>query len=181
MTLLYHLLAAYAVLLGSGEPPAQPPCPLWCAKAAAVDMEVMDADSPMLDPDYQPWSDAIATLRARVIDLADAPRLADAALLPPVTVCAWGRNSLDERIAWWESRIAGGIDLWDVRHQQVVLDSLRERRAVWNAACYGSDPDSAVWLRRDHLRELRRLLGDEAYYGDRLPPALEAWMFGPVD
>jgi hypothetical protein len=118
-------------------------------------------------------------LRRRYHDLANAPALADSQRLPDRAVVndllasnrAY-RQHIDVRqplelIHWWDLRAA----LQETDHLYQVWDAVRDARCDYYY----------VTVRRQALKRLRELVGEEAYYGTNLPPAVPLWRFHRMD
>src|SRR5262249_38762752 len=112
-------------------------------------------------------------------DLADAPALHDGLRFPdPETVnqlLSFNRAYRQhlsvrqpvELIRWGELRTA--LLETDQLHQ--LWDTVRDARCDYYY----------VTVRRQALKTLRTMLGDEAYYFGRLPPPVPVWRFQEID
>src|SRR5205823_12083434 len=114
-------------------------------------------------------------LRRRFYDLLDAPSLNDSLRFPDratvndfIALNAAYRQHLDVRqpvelAHWWELRAAAQEA--ELLHQ--VWDMVRDARCEYYY----------VTVRRQALKRLRELVGDEAYYSGKLPPSVPVWRF----
>jgi hypothetical protein len=118
-------------------------------------------------------------LRRRYRDLWDAPQLDDCNRFPR-------RETVNELLSfnrayrqhigvrqpvelahWWEFRAA----LQETDHLFQVWDTVRDARCEYYY----------VTVRRQALKKLRELLGDDAYFRGELPPPVPLWRFQEVD
>jgi hypothetical protein len=121
----------------------------------------------------------LALMRRRFHDLLDAPPLADGLRFPD-------RNTVNEFLAlnrtyrqhvdvrqpvelahWWELRAA----LQETDQLYQIWDMVRDARCEYYY----------VTVRRQALKRLRELLGEEAYYSAKLPPSVPVWRFQKVN
>ena len=118
-------------------------------------------------------------LRRRLRDLATAPALADCHRLPDRKtindLLAFNRayrQQIDNRqpfelVHWWELRLA----VQETERLYQIWDNARDARCDFYY----------ITVRRQALKKLRDLIGDEAYYTGTLPPCVPLWRFQPVD
>jgi hypothetical protein len=118
-------------------------------------------------------------LRRRYQELADAPALQDSARFPDRAtisdLLAFNRayrQHIDNRQAvelahWWELREA----LQEADRLYHIWDTVRDARCDYYY----------VTVRRQALKRLRDLIGDEAYYSGNLPPHVPIWRFRRID
>jgi hypothetical protein len=118
-------------------------------------------------------------LRRRYRDLADAPSLADSMRFPDRETIndllafnrAYRQNLTIrqpvELVRCWELRAA----MQETEHLYQVWDTVRDARCDYYY----------VTVRRQALKKLRTMLGDDAYYFGRLPPAVPIWRFQEID
>jgi hypothetical protein len=71
-----------------------------------------------------------------------------------------------ELVHWWELRIA----LQETNRLYQIWDTVRDARCDYYY----------VTVRRQALKRLRELVGEEAYYSGNLPPCVPLWQFQPV-
>jgi hypothetical protein len=117
-------------------------------------------------------------LRRRFHELASAPAVEDCQRFPERGIVndllAFNRayrQHIDlrqpvELVHWWELRLA----LQETDRLYQVWDTVRDARCDYYY----------VTVRRQALKRLRELVGDEAYYGGNLPPCVPLWHFQPV-
>jgi hypothetical protein len=118
-------------------------------------------------------------LRRRYRDLADAPVLSDGLRFPDRAVVSEllafnraYRQRVDncqavEMVHWWELRET--VQETDRLYQ--VWDTIRDARCEYYY----------VTVRRQALKRLRELIGEEAYYAGNLPPHVPVWRFQWID
>lgn len=105
------------------------------------------------------------------------PPLADAARFPTFLECqdnlAFNRAYvcyLEGRLAWEADQEAGAES----------ISEAKQLRAVWQVLWHVQHPHHADCCRHESLRELKQLLGDEAYYAGRMPPHVPLWRFQEI-
>jgi hypothetical protein len=118
-------------------------------------------------------------LRRRFRDLADAPALNDSLRFPDREtindLLAFNRSYRQnltnrqpvELVRCWELRTA----MQETEHLYQVWDTVRDARCDYYY----------VTVRRQALKKLRKMLGDDAYYFGRLPPPVPLWRFQEID
>jgi hypothetical protein len=118
-------------------------------------------------------------LRRRYHELANAPAVADHQRFPDKgtvnNLLAFNRayrQHIDVRqpvelIHWWELRLA--LQETDRLHQ--VWDAVRDARCDYYY----------VTVRRQALKKLRDLIGEDAYYNTNLPPCAPLWQFHGIN
>ena len=114
-------------------------------------------------------------LRRRYHDLVDAPPACDAERFPPRTTIneflAFNRTfrqNVDARLSAQPSH------WWDLGQTLQETDQLYQ---VWDAARDARCEYYYVTVRRQALKRLRELLGEQAYYAGKLPPHVPVWRF----
>jgi hypothetical protein len=118
-------------------------------------------------------------LRRRYQELVNAPALGDCARFPERSavneLLAFNRayrQHIDvrqplEQLHWWELRTA----LHETDRLYQIWDKVRDARCDYYY----------VNVRRQALKQLRELVGDEAYYSANLPPCVPLWRFQMMD
>jgi hypothetical protein len=110
--------------------------------------------------------------------LQDAPRLGDCFCLPPNCVVA-DLCKLNEQYQCH-------LQMQQIIHahnSDDLTEALREARhlyGVWDAVRRATAPNQAWAYRRRTLRQLREMLGDNAYYSGQLPPCVPLWQFQEI-
>jgi hypothetical protein len=118
-------------------------------------------------------------VRRRYQSLADAPALSDCLRFPD-------RDAVNEMLSfnrayrqhlglrqpmelsrWWELRTA----LQETDHLYQVWDNVRDARCDYYY----------VTVRRQALKKLREMIGEEAYYSGHMPPSVPVWRFHQMD
>ncbi len=118
-------------------------------------------------------------LRRRQRDLADAPTLNDCMRFPDRATAndmlAFNRAYRQhlgvrqplELVHWWELRIA----LQETDHLYQIWDLARDARCELYY----------VSVRRQALKKLREMMGEEAYFCGQMPPSVPLWRFREMD
>jgi hypothetical protein len=146
----------------------------------AVQWEILDArEVRYILARPEDFASDLNLLRRRFHDLAEAPALRDGLRFPDREVVndllsfnrAY-RQHLSirqpvELVRWWELRTA----LQETDQLYQVWDTVRDARCEYYY----------VTVRRQALKRLRKLLGDEAYYFGRLPPHVPLWRFQEIN
>jgi hypothetical protein len=158
------------------ELPGMFPALQFQLRALAVELELLDPREVryiLARPEDFPAD--LKLLRHRYQELATAPAVDDALRFPErVTVnelLAFNRSYrrlIDVRqplelVHGWELRMA----LQETDRLYQVWDSVRDARC----------PYYYVTVRRQALKRLRELVGEEAYYSGQLPPCVPLWHF----
>ena len=117
-------------------------------------------------------------LRCRFQDLLDAPNLQDCHRFPDrATINDWlsfnrsYRQHIDAR---------QGTELahaWELRETLQETDRLYQ---VWDTVRDARCDYYYVTVRRQALKKLREMVGDEAFYGGSLPPYVPLWRFQQI-
>jgi hypothetical protein len=118
-------------------------------------------------------------LRRRFRELADAPPLHDGRRFPERDrvndLLAFNRAYRQhltvrqplELVRWWELRAA----MQETDHLYQIWDTVRDARCDYYY----------VTVRRQALKKLRQLVGEDDYYNGRLPPHVPLWRFREID
>lgn len=171
------LVAASLVTLPPGTPhgPLDPET-TPAVKAWALDQDLLDRR----EVNYffrhdDEFDNDLDVLRRRWASLKDAPPLADAARFPD-------RDGLGDLLAlnrefrhWAETR-----RVIDQDRGPELRRAGREAERIYKAYDLVRDAGCEwyyVSVRREALKGLRELLGDEDYYAGRLPPPVPVWMY----
>jgi hypothetical protein len=149
-------------------------------QSLAVEWEILDPREVryvLVRP--EDFASDLSLLRRRYHDLADAPPVCDAERFPErATINEYlafnraYRQQIDvglpaESSRWWELRSA----LQETDHLYYVWDTVRDARCEYYY----------VTVRRQALKRLREMLGDEAYCASRLPPFVPLWRFQEIN
>jgi len=182
----YDYLLAAALLSNAPDAPESPPSPELFAivheamQNLAVEWEILDTrEVRYVLARPEDFSADLNLLRRRRCDLADAPGCNDCLRFPERTTVneylAFNRayrQHIDirqpgEPARWWELRAA--LQETDTLYQ--VWDTVRDARCEYYY----------VTVRRQALKRLRELLGEDAYYGGQLPPYVPLWRFQGIN
>ena len=118
-------------------------------------------------------------LRRRYQDLADAPALNDNLRFP-------NRETINDFLAFNRAyrqnlTIRQPVELvrcWELRTAMQETEYLYQ---VWDTVRDARCEYYYVTVRRQALKKLRTMLGNDAYYFGRLPPAVPIWRFQEID
>ena len=164
-----------------GTPEQDPPSERWPAIQAAIHQTAIDWE--ILDPretryvlakpeDFQADLDF---LRKRRADLADAPKVLEAARLPD-------RQMVNEFIRFnrayrktLETRL-----VWEADRADLIGEAIRETDRLyraWDAIRDAKCDMHYVTVRRSALKKLHDHLGADAYMAGELPPYVPEWRF----
>jgi len=149
-------------------------------QALAIQWEILDPREVryvlMRSDDF---SGDLKLLRRRFQELADAPPLHDQMRFPDralindlLSFNRAYRQHLDNRQSmeltyWWELREI----LQEVDRLYTIWDTIRDARCDYYY----------VTVRRQALKKVKEMLGDEAYYNGQLPPHVPVWRFARID
>ena len=149
-------------------------------QSLAVKWEILDArEVRYILARQEDFAADLNLLRRRYHDLAHAPAVADSQRFPERAVVndllAFNRSyrqHIDVRqplelIHWWDLRAA----LQETDHLYQVWDAVRDARCDYYY----------VTVRRQALKRLRDLIGDDAYFSSKLPPAAPLWRFHLIE
>ena len=175
------LLAAMLLTAPPGTPETVPPPDRWPAIQAAVhdvaiSWEILDkAELKYLFAEPKDFKIDLEILRHRYVELADAPRAAEAYRFPDRRISAemiQFNRTYRASLATRQSAEADRID--DLSEAAKETDRLYY---VWDAVRDARCDYYHVTVRRQALKKLKTLLGDEAYAAGALPPNVPTWRF----
>lgn len=149
-------------------------------QANAVKLEILDPREVryiLARPDDF-FSD-LGLLGRRYNELADAPSLNDCFRFP-------NRETVNELLAFnraYRQHLSSRQPLelthwWDLRKAIQETDQLYQ---VWDTVRDARCDYYYVTVRRQALKKLRTMLGDQAYYQGNLPPFVPLWRFQEID
>jgi hypothetical protein len=148
-------------------------------QALAVEWEILDPREVryvLVRP--EDFASDLSLLRRRYHDLGDAPPVCDSERFPErATINEYlafnrsYRQHIDVGVPndsprWWDLRTA----LQETDHLYYVWDTVRDARCEYYY----------VTVRRQALKRLREMLGDESYYASKLPPHVPLWRFQEI-
>lgn len=182
----YNYLLAAALLTQTPDMPVPELGPEGFAalrlplQSLAVDWEILDSrEIRYVLVRSEDFTSDLNLLRRRYRDLADAPPACDSERFPErATVnefLAFNRayrqhidaGSPIESTRGWELRTA----LQETDHLYYIWDTVRDARCEYYY----------VTVRRQALKRLRDLLGEEAYHTNKLPPFVPLWRFQEIN
>ncbi|MBY0522313.1 MAG: hypothetical protein K2R98_02895 [Gemmataceae bacterium] len=111
--------------------------------------------------------------------LQDAPRLADCNTLPSSAAVAELCRLNEQYQCHVQTQQAILIHRADDLAE--VLREARQLYQVWDAVRRATGPNQAWAYRRRMLRNVREMVGEQAYYSGQLPPAVPVWRFQRID
>lgn len=111
--------------------------------------------------------------------LNDAPTLGDCCVLPP----AWLVQDLCRLNEQYQCHLQMQQVMYPHRADDFneVLREAKKLHAVWDSVRRATGPNQAWAYRRRMLRQLKEMVGEEAYYAGRLPPSVPLWRFQSLD
>jgi hypothetical protein len=179
-----ELLLAAALLTGSGPAEMQTPAVAQAAfptlrfslLSLALEWEILDPrETRYVLTRADDLTSDLRMLQRRYQDLVDAPPLSDAMRFPDRAVV----NELLVFNRAYRSYIelrqpTEMAHVSDLRAVQREVDYLYQ---VWDAVRDARCEYYYVTVRRQALKHLRELLGEEAYYSGQLPPHVPVWRF----
>lgn len=183
-----ELLLAAALLSGSGPDSLYDPAGLrsqfpvlrFALMGLALEWEILDARETryVLAREEDLLSD-LRMLQRRYQELCDAPYLADAVRLPD-------RNVVNELLAFnraFRNYVESRQPMETVQGSQLraVQREVEYLYQVWDTVRDARCDYYYVTVRRQALKRLRELIGEEAYYRGELPPHVPLWRFHEID
>jgi hypothetical protein len=178
---LDYLLAVVLLTASPGPPelgelPEMFPALRLPLRALAVEMEILDPrEVRYILARPEDFAADLKLLRRRYHELATAPTVDDSVRFPERTMVnellAFNRRYRQlidvrqplELVHGWELRVA----LQETDRLYQVWDSVRDARC----------PYYYVTVRRQALKRLRDLVGEDSYYSGNLPPCVPLWCF----
>jgi len=148
-------------------------------QALAVEWEILDPREVryvLVRPeDFQA---DLSLLRRRYRDLADAPPVCDSERFPE-------RATVNEFLAFnraYRQHIDTGVPVestrgWEMRSALQETDHLYH---IWDTVRDARCEYYYVTVRRQALKRLREMVGEEAYYTNKLPPYVPLWRFQEI-
>lgn len=121
----------------------------------------------------------LTLLRRRYQELADAPPWEDGVRFPD-------RVQINDLLAFnraYRKHIADRrpVELAHSWQLEAVLRETDQLYTIWETVKDARGECYYVTIRRQALKKLRELLGEEAYYSGRLPPCVPLWRFQQID
>jgi hypothetical protein len=182
----YNYLLAVVLLTapsGASDPPGLPamyPALRIPLQSLAVEWQILDhREVHYILARSEDFVSDLNLLRRRYRDLESAPPVDDCFRFPNRTavndLLAFNRayrQHIDVRqplelLHWWELRVA----LQETDRLYQIWDNVRDARCDYYY----------VTVRRQALKRLRDLVGEEAYYSGNLPPCVPLWRFRTIN
>jgi hypothetical protein len=125
------------------------------------------------------FADDLRVLRQRYVELADAPLLHDAVWLP-------SRETISDLLAFnrayrRQMELRQGVEIVRQEEYQVILNETDQLYYIWDAVRDARSEYYYISVRRGALKKLRTAIGEEAYYGGKLPPHVPLWRFQRIE
>ena len=175
------LLAAILLTSPPGTGETTPPPDRWPAiqsavQHLAVQWEILDkAEMKYIFSDIRDFNIDLEILRNRCVDLADAPKAGEAFRFPDRRVSAeMIQFNRAYRASLAQRQMMEGDRIDDLSEAAKETDRLYH---VWDAARDARCDYYHITVRRQALKKLKGLLGDEAYATGMLPPNVPTWRF----
>ena len=178
------ILAAILLTTAPGVPEPTPPTEQWPAirdavHKLAVDWEILDPRETryiLARPDD--YCADLNLLRRRYQDLHDAPRIADSFRFPD-------RTSVNELVRFnraFRKHLDQRHELETDRHEEFrqVMQETDRLYQVWDSVRDARCEFYYVTVRRQALKKLKDLVGEEAYTSGTLPPNVPTWRFNEL-
>ena len=149
-------------------------------RTVAIQCEIMDRRETyymLTRPEEFPAD--VHLLRSRYQELLDAPSVKDSLRFPDRTIIQGlmdFNRSYRENVVSRRSMTLGAGETYDAALHET--DQLYE---VWDALNDARCDYYYVVYRRQALKKLRKLVGEDAYYSGRLPPPVPLWRFEEID
>jgi hypothetical protein len=126
------------------------------------------------------WPD-IQLIRLRNRCLHNAPRICEVLNLPSRETAAAFRNFNREFRNRLAERVKSNQGGWQNDELTIVLGEADQQFAVWSAIYEARSDSYYLTVKREALKKLRILIGDEAYYSHNFPPCVPYWRFSSMD
>jgi len=178
------MLAAVLLTTPAGVPEPTPAVEQWnnvrdAVHKVAVDWEILDQRETryiMSRPDD--YSADLNLLRRRYQELKDAPRVADSFRFPDRTAV----NDLVRFNRAFRKHLDQRHELETDRSEELRLVMRETDRLyqVWDAVRDARCEFYYVTVRRQALKKLKDMLGDESYTAGTLPPNVPTWRFNEL-
>ncbi len=174
-------LASMLLAAPVGTPEQTPPAERWSVMQAAlqeiaIDLEILDPrESRYVLAKPEDFQEDIDFLRKRRVELADAPKVADAMRLPE-------RRLMDDYIQFnraYKKHLETRL-IWEADRADMINEVVRETERLyklWDATREAKCDFHYVTYRRLALKKLKDGMGTEAYTAGALPPYVPDWRF----
>ena len=182
-----ELILAAALLTGSGPAELQTPAALQAAfpsmrfamLSLALEWEILDPrETRYVLTRADDLTSDLKMLQRRYQDLVDAPPLADAARFPD-------RSVVNELLVFNRAYLSyielrQPTEMAHVNELRAVQREVNFLYQVWDSVRDARCEYYYVTVRRQALKKLRELIGDEAYFKGELPPHVPIWRFREI-
>lgn len=145
-------------------------------QALGVQMEILDPrEVRYILTRPEDFSSDSTLLRRRYRELADAPLLHDSLRLPD-------REAVNEMLSFNRAYrqnidLRQALDLSRWWEHQATLQETEQLYQIWDTVRDARCEYYYVTVRRQALKRLRELVGEESYYSGQLPPYVPLWRF----
>ena len=173
-----------ARLLSMDPPPAALPLPsdglLTAVRRVALRWEILDErERRYILVCNQDFQYDVKLLHRRYLELADAPPLYDCMRFPD-------RNLVNDLLTFnraYKAHLEGRQEIelcnaWQLRQMILETDALY---AAYDLVRDAKADYYYVTVRRQALKKLKALIGDQAFYSGQLPPHVPVWRFTRID
>jgi hypothetical protein len=175
----FKVLAAAALLTSSWEPSQEQSARLHAESASALRTlvlrwEIMDRrekDDLLANP--QNFAADLKLLRERFAELHDAPAVAEATRFPCKDVVSdllAGNRAYRQELA---TRLE--VDTIHCEELRAALLETDQLYQVWDAIRDARSEYCFVFVRRQALKRVREMIGDQAFFTGELPPYVPIW------
>jgi hypothetical protein len=149
-------------------------------RSLALQWEVLDPrETGHLLARAEDFKDDLRTLQERFAELRTAPPISEAQRFP-------GRELVSDMMAFnraYHENLTKRLEM-DAVHAEELRSTLLETdqlHRVWNTVHEINCPYYYITYRRQALRQLRELVGDESFYSGSLPPHVPIWRIPVAD
>lgn len=123
-------------------------------------------------------SGSYSFIRARYRKYDSMPMSKDRSRFPPGRYVENGKNLNWNYLLFLEAKQS--LELFRQEQLNPVITETKRLYQVWGTLTYDHGDICATSM-REKLNDLRRLIGDKAYYEGRLPLPVPIWSFQPLD
>ena len=184
---IYNYLLAMALLSGQGVADLQDPAALKnhfaelrpALVAIALNLEILDQrETRYVLANAEDAASDLQMLRRRYQELSDAPRVSDAGRFPERTV-------INELLAFNRAyrnhvEVRQPLELGNGGYLRVAQREVDYLYQVWDTARDARCEYYYVTVRRQALKRLKEMLGEDAYFQGQLPSHVPVWRFEPI-
>ena len=179
------ILAAILLTTPPGVPEMPPPADQWVGTRdaihkLAIDWEILDTrETRYIMARPEDFCSDLNLLRRRYQELVDAPRVTESYRFPD-------RSAVNDLVKFnraYRKHLDQRHEL-EMDRSEALRTVMRETDRlyqVWDAVRDARCEFYYVTVRRQALKKLRDLVGEEAYYAGNLPPNVPTWRFNELE